>query len=101
MTDNEIKLLNYITSINHFNGDKLDFTKSWEEQDLESEFSYMTIAELNEYNKLLETNNAGSRAVLGSLVKKGLLSTGQDTEDKSVYWIYVDEEQFNKIKEIL
>ena len=101
MTDRELNLLKYIISENHFNGDKLDLTKSWQEQDLESEFSYMTIAELNEYNKLLGTNNAGSRAVLGSLVKKSLLSTGQDTEDKSVYWIYIDEEQFNKIKEIL
>lgn len=101
LTENELKLLKYITMTSSFNGDELDFTKEFEEQRLEDEDVYQTFVEIKDYNKLLGTNNAGSRAVLGSLVKKDLLTIYQDEDYPKTFWIHIYEEQFNRIKEIL
>lgn len=98
MTDNELKLLKYIISVNHFNGDKLDLTKSWEEQNLESDICFYSIVELKEYSKLLGLSEEGARGVLGNLTKKGFCSTMQDQDDKKLFWLHIYKEQFERIK---
>ena len=101
LTENEQKLLDYITVASSFNGDTLDFSKSFEEQCLEDEDMYQTFVEIKDYNKLLGTNNAGSRAVLGSLVKKKLLSIYQDEDYPENFWVHIYKEHFDAIKDVL
>ena len=98
LTENEAKLLKENIRFAEHNADVLDFTKSFEEQELESSRLFTSLVNLKAYNKTLGTNNAGSRAVLGSLVQKNMLSTELDC---GTYWLYINEEQFNNIKEAL
>jgi len=98
LIENELKLIKYITESSDFNGDSLDFAKDFSEQQLEAVNVYESIVILKYFNRELGTNNAGSRAVLGSLVKKNMI---QLEEDCGTNWIYIYEEHFNNIKEAL
>ena len=97
LTENELKLIKYITNESSFNFDHLDFTKSFEEQRLENEDNFIATVEIKEYNELLGTTKEGSRAVLGSLVKKNLCSTMKDDISPTCFWLYINKENFDNI----
>ena len=102
LTENELKLIKFISEESEFNCDTLDFSKSFEEQSLEDEDYFISTVELKKYNKLLGTTNEGSRAILGSLVKKNLCYTVKEEESKPVFfWLYINKENFNNIVEAL
>lgn len=98
LTENELKLIKFIADESEFNCDSLDFTKSFEEQRLEDEDNFISFVEIKKYNKLLGTNNEGSRAILGSLVKKNLCYTMKEEDHKpALFWLYINKENFENI----
>lgn len=101
LTEKEEKLMRYwMEGGSDWNCDKFDITKSWEENHFEGEM-WADIVYLERYNKLLGTNNAGSRGVLGSLQKKGLINlTYDDGGENAVTWIFINEKEFNNIKSV-
>lgn len=102
LTEKELKLLKFIVNnASSFNFCKINLSKTWEEnkEHLESEI-FEDIVNLKKYNNLLNTNNAGSRAILGSLHKKNLIKVSKD-DFSNDSWIIIDEDQFNNIKQIL
>lgn len=94
LTENELKLIRHLANMSDFNGDTLDFTKPFEEQCLEASDVYESIVELKVYNEVLKTNNAGSRAIVGSLVKKNMIETDNDC---GTFWLHIYKEHFNNI----
>lgn len=100
LTINEKKLLEFVL-VSNFNGDEVKLDKTWDEQRFESD-NFTSFVEIADYNEILGTNNAGSRGVLGSLVKKNLVGvTPDDSDGQKVYWLTINEEQFNNIKEVM
>lgn len=101
LTEKEEKLMKYwMEGGSDWNCDKFDITKIWQENHFEGE-EWADIVYLERYNKLLGTNNAGSRGVLGSLQKKGLIKlVYDDGGENAVTWIFIGEKEFNNIKSI-
>ena len=100
LTANETKLLESFISGSAFNGDKLDLTKSWNEQLLECEDYWMEIADIKSYASLLNTDKNGARGVLGSLTKKGIIGvTPDEVNGEPFWWVTINEDGFNKLKE--
>ena len=101
LTEKEAKLLKYwMEGGSDWNCDKFDITKSWKDNHFEGD-DWADIVNLETYNKILGTNNAGSRGVLGSLQKKGLIQLQyDDCGENPVTWIFIKEKEFNNIKSI-
>lgn len=101
LTDNEKILVQYATCLSDFNGDKLDFSKNWEEQRLENEDYFFDIVDVKCYAKHLKLSVNQTKGVLGSLAKKDLVTLADDIDgdDKPMTWLRVYEDNFNKIKE--
>lgn len=103
LTDNEKILVKFATCSSEFNGDELDFSKSWDEQHLESGDYFYDIVDVRCYAKHLKLTINQTKGVLGSLAKKDLVVLTDDTDgdDKPMTWLRVYEDNFNKIKEAL
>lgn len=100
LTEKELKLLKYVL-VSNFNSDEIKLDRPWNEQRFEGD-DFTSFVELADYNIVLGTNNAGSRGVLGALVKKNLVGvTPDDSDGQKVYWLTINEEQFNNIKEVM
>lgn len=99
-TDNETKLLKTLIKSSTFNGDCFDLTKPWEEQRLENSDEWLEIIDLNYYGSILNMDKEGTRGVLGSLSKKGVIKVLKDEVNGApIWWLAIDEDGFNKIKE--
>ncbi len=85
----------------NFNFDKLDFTKTWEEQKLEDGTTWWSFGEAKDY----DWKGSGKvwSGLCSSLEKKGLISTMEDEESvppfKTFIWLAINEKQFNNIKQ--
>ena len=98
LTEKETKLMKFFMGGSKFNSDKFDITKKWEDNHFESN-EWADIVYLPRFNKLLGTNNSGSRAILGSLQKKGLIHlVFDDGGNNPITWIIIREKEFNNIK---
>lgn len=82
----------------NFNCDKLDFSKSWNEQELESDEWY-SFGEARDYGWKNKKEWSG---LCSSLIQKGLIKTYEDEESeppfKTFVWLVVGEEEFNNLK---
>lgn len=98
LTEKEQKLLeHWMFHGSSFNFCKIDLKKTWKEQELENEFCWEEYITLSRINKILGTTDEGSRGVIGSLQKKGLIKVVKGETDSSVL---IREEEFNNIKKI-
>lgn len=100
VSEKEEKVLRAIIAESNFNCNTIDFTKSWDEQVLESGY-YEAFADTRDYGCGL--SKGAARGVFGSLSKKGLieLAEGEGGDGKPFTWIIIKEEEFNKIKKVL
>ena len=100
VSEKEEKVLRAIIAESNFNMCKVDLTKSWDEQVLESGY-YEAFADTRDYGCGL--SKGAARGVFGSLSKKGLieLAEGEGGDGKPFTWIIIKEEEFNKIKKVL
>lgn len=95
LTELESSYLRFLaTSESEFNGDKLDFSKPWEKQSLESGTFY-TYPRVYEFSDMSGRSTAGVRALLSNLSRKGYIMTGEDG------FLEIDQEQFFLIKDAL
>lgn len=95
LTEKEEMVIRAIIAESNFNCNKLDITKSWEEQRLEGEM-FWAFADVKDYG--CGMGKQETRGVFGSLVKKGCMDV---CDDDSCTWITIDEKQFNRIREYL
>lgn len=98
LTSREIHLLHFIIdSPSTFNGDRIDLYTPFERQSWEDRETWWGYAELNDYvalhGKAMGMTVRSAKGVLGSLVKKGYLSTCDDGD-----FITIGKEQFEKIR---
>lgn len=99
LTEKEKMVLKSIMAESNFNMCEIDITKSWNEQKLESD-TFWAFADVKDYG--CGMNKAQVRGIFGSLVKKGLINIyDEDDGFFKVYWLTINEENFNKIKECL
>ena len=100
LTENEKTLIPHLM-YSTFNGDWIDLEKSWSEQEpFECGDYFESIVETREYAKESKLSVETVKGVLGSLVKKGLITLVDDVDpdDKPMSWLWINEEQFNEIK---
>ena len=104
LTENEKNLIQLVR-IADFNGTEIDFNKTWDEQknQLEDTDEYFDIVNTKRYANLLNTSTRAIKGILGSLAKKNLVTIMKDVDgdDKPMSWVRINENQFNKIKELL
>ncbi len=96
LTEKEEKVLRVIIAKSNFNCNSLDVSKSWEEQRLEDPEAFWAFADVKDYG--CGMNKAQTRAIFGSLQKKGLIMVAKDD---GCTWIVIREENFNSIKKVL
>lgn len=94
-TEKEEMVIKAIMAESNFNFDKIDVTKSWNEQRFES-CVYYAFADVKDYGCGMSKQQ--TRAIFGSLVKKGCIWI---SKDEDVEWITIGEEEFNNIREYL
>lgn len=100
LTEKESKLLNVFLQGSSFNLCKIDLNKTWKENEEQLENGiWEDLVNLAKYNSILNTTNAGSRAILGSLQKKNLIKVYKNDVKDS--WVTIGNKEFHKIKEIL
>lgn len=101
LTNKEQVLLNYIANTeSNFDFCKLDFSKEWDDQVLESVFQ--TIVDLEEIATATGLKKNTIKGLLGSLSKKNFIGTMDDTDGygKPMSWVIINEDYFNNIKAI-
>ena len=96
LTEKEEKVLREIIAESNFNFCSLDITKSWEEQRLEDPDKFWAFADVKDYGCGMD--KAQTRAIFGSLQKKGLITV---SKDDGCTWITINEKQFNNIRKVL
>lgn len=96
LTEKEENVLKAIIAESNFNFNKLDLSKSWEEQRLEDEDHFWAFADVNDYGCGL--SKKACAGVFGSLAKKHLIELN---DDDGTNWIIISEEHFNNIKAVL
>lgn len=96
LTEKEEMVLRAIIAKSNFNFNKLDITKSWEEQRLEDPDNFWAFADVKDYGCGMDKQ--ATRGVFGSLVKKGCMSI---SDNDGCTWIGIDEEEFGRIREYL
>lgn len=102
VSEKEEKVLRSIISGSNFNADKIDITKSWEEQSLEDPDNFWAFADVKDYG--CGMTKGQTRGVFGSLSKKNLIGLMEDEGgwgQPPVTWIVINEENFNNIKKVL
>lgn len=98
LTANEKMVLDKIMAKSNFNGDRIDITKGWEHQYLEDPEKYWGFADVNDFGCGL--SRQATRAIFGSLCKKGLIHIWKD-DDENFSWLTIDEENFENIKQVV
>lgn len=99
LTVQEATLLKYLMKGSAFNSDKLDLTKSWEEQELENGDAYYDIVDLDAYNEAISANS-GANAVISNLKKLGIIDLFDDDapDGSPMTWLIIEKENFELIK---
>lgn len=100
ITEKEEKVLRAIIAESNFNFNKVDLTKSWDEQVFESGY-FEAFADTRDYGCGL--SKQASRGVFGNLSKKGLITLSEDEngDGSPLTWIIINEKNFNNIKKVL
>lgn len=98
LTANEKMVLDKIMARSNFNCDTIDITKEWKEQELEDPEQYWGFATVKDFGCGL--SKQATRAIFGSLVKKGLIHVW-DEDGEKFSWLTIDEECFEKIKQVV
>lgn len=96
LTEKEEKVLRAIIAESNFNCNTLDISKSWNEQVLEDPEIFWAFADVKSYGCGMD--KAQTRAIFGSLQKKGFIMV---TKDDGCTWLTINEEQFNNIRKVL
>lgn len=104
VSEKEEKVLRSIISGSNFNADKIDITKSWEEnlKYLEDGVCFNAFADVQDYG--CGMTKGQTRGVFGSLSKKNLIGLMEDEGgwgQPPVTWIVINEDNFNNIKKVL
>lgn len=101
LTENEKKLIGELI-YSTFNGDVIDLSKSWSEQECFECVDYFeSIIDTKRYSRGCGLSVDTIKGVLGSLVKKDLITLidDVDSDDLPMSWLTINEKQFNAIKE--
>lgn len=100
ITEKEEKVLRAIIAESNFNFNKVDLTKSWDEQVFESGY-FEAFADTRDYGCGLSKQAA--RGVFGNLSKKGLITLSEDEngDGRPLTWIIINEKNFNNIKKVI
>lgn len=99
LTEKEEMVLRKICDSSLFNSDRVDLTKSIEDQNWEDRCSYYSFAETKPYGCGL--SHQATRAVFGSLKKKGLIDIWNEEGDFSypeVTWLTIGRKEFGNIQ---
>lgn len=102
LTNNEKILLKNVL-VSNFNGDVIDLNKKWENQCLEESERFISIVDIKKYAFILKMEVNAAKGVLGSLVKKEMICImeDEDGDGRPMSWLMINEDNFNKIKEVL
>lgn len=102
LTDLEKKLLPSIL-VSTFNGDRIDLNKDWAENSFhfENEDYFESIVDTKIFSRWSGMDVPTIKGVIGSLVKKGLITLVEDidSDDRPMNWLLIYQNQFDLIKQ--
>lgn len=98
LTKNETALLRAMLPESNFTGNELDFTKDWNEQELDGLY-WEAFCDISEFEARTGMSGKVIRGVISSLIKKNLIEVQDDcpTPDGTNY-IIIGEDEFNNLK---
>ena len=103
LTEKEKKFLEIVVlNGSVFNGDEIDFTKRWKEQNIEDSDCWQTIYDYYDYPAMnKEFTMRSAVGIIASLNKKNLIHSYIEKRgygDPDLNWLFVDEDNFNNLK---